>query len=158
MIKITANGRQIECNSSEEAVAILKHLDAEDRKSGVHQNKPTPFAALTEIFGLSETKHWTGETFWKFIESIGDQQRAILSLLVQKRKASDAELRNLLKLANNQELAGILSGISKRAGAQNIPARAVFIIENESKDGEMAKTYVAAMNFLRIAAEMNWPG
>jgi hypothetical protein len=150
MIKIIANGRQLECTTTEEAIAILNHLDAIGRKS--------PLAVLVEMFGVSETSHWTRESFWKFIENVGEQQQSILSLLVQKRKASAEEMRKILNVDSNQKLAGILSGISKRAGAQNIPARAVYTIENESKNGEMTKTYVAAMDFLRIATEMNWPG
>jgi hypothetical protein len=54
-------------------------------------------------------------------------------------------------------LAGVLSGISKQAGANNISARSVFNIENESKSGEVTKTYVVSLDFLRIANEMNWP-
>ena len=151
MIKITAKGCQIECSNTEEAIAILVELDA-------RQSKSAPFAALIKMLDTSETSYWTRQSFWKFIENVGEPQKTILSLLVQKRKASDEELRKLLRLDSNKNLAGVLSGISKRAGAHDIPARAVYTIENESKNGEVTKTYVVAMGFLRIATEMNWPG
>jgi len=100
---------------------------------------------------------WTAEIFLMFIESLGDSQKCILALLIQDHRITDEKLRRALKLDSNQQLAGVLSGESKQAAAHNIPARAVYFIENESKSGETTKTYVAAMDFLRMAQERNWP-
>jgi hypothetical protein len=104
-----------------------------------------------------ERNPWNGDLFWKFIESLGDSQKLILSKLILKRSLKDKELRNLVGVKDNKQLAGVMSGISKQAAAHNIPARAVFKIENESKAGEVTKTYVVSLDFLRIANEMNWP-
>jgi len=104
----------------------------------------------------SEARPWTGDLFWKFIESLGKTQKRVLGLLVTKRSLSDVQLRKLLNLHDNKELAGVLSGISKQAGANKIAARSVYKIENESKSGEIAKTYAVSLDFLRIANEMNW--
>jgi hypothetical protein len=60
-------------------------------------------------------------------------------------------------LETNKQLAGVLSGISKQAAAHDIPARAVYKIERESKSGALTKTYLAALEFLQIANQMNWP-
>jgi CRP-like cAMP-binding protein len=104
-----------------------------------------------------EVSHWTRESFWEFVEAVGEPQQRILKMLVKQHRATDEQLRKALKVDSNQQLAGILSGISKQAGAQNVPARAVYTIENESSAGNVTKTYVVAIDFLRIATEMNWP-
>ena len=41
--------------------------------------------------------------------------------------------------------------------SSNLPARAVFTIENESKSGETKKTYVVSNHFLETATENNCP-
>lgn len=160
MIRIPYRDRWIECSTREEAIAVMQHLEDQDAKK-IQRHKPSPFEAnlraVTELFGGVETSHWTRELFWKFIEEIGETQKQILALLVRKRKVTDEEMRKALKLESNQQLAGFLSGISKQAGALNIPARSVFTIENESQGGEMTKAYVVAADFLRLAVDQNWP-
>jgi hypothetical protein len=116
-------------------------------------------AAIESVAGVKkqETTPWTGDLFWKFIGSLGDTQRRVLSQLTCKRSLRDEELRRFLHLDNNKQLAGVMSGISKQAAACTVPARAVYKIENESKSGEVTKTYVVSLDFLQIANEMNWP-
>jgi hypothetical protein len=162
MIRITHHGTVIECSSSSEAIAVLKYLSGEESKKIEHRTPGlaafSPDTVLSTLFGASTvTSAWTRESFWKFLENLGDGQKQILSLLVQKGKATDEEMRGMLKLDSNQALAGVLSGISKQAAVLNIPARAVYRVEDERKAGELTKTYAIAQDFLRIANEMNWP-
>lgn len=153
MIRIPYKGRVIECSTAAEAIELLKHIDAEERP------QRTVLSALASLGeSLNSKSVWTRQLFWKFIESLGDAQIRILSLLVKKQKVSDAELRKALKLDSNQALAGVLSGISKQAGALNIAARSVYVVEDERKEGELTKTYGVAQDFLQTAVEMNWTG
>jgi hypothetical protein len=157
MIKIyDKHGHKIECSDAKEAIAVLEYLQRQ-RKNTL----PPAFkglAALSSFASGEESSAWTHDAFWKFIEALGDMQKRILALLVEKRRMTDHDLRNALKIGTNLELGGILSGISKQAFSHGIPARAVFTIENESKGGEITKTYVVATSFLHIAIEMNWQG
>ena len=82
--------------------------------------------------------------------------KGVLSQLTSKRSLSDEELRQFLHLDNNKQLAGVMSGISKQAAACNVPAGAVYKIDNESRSGDVTKTYVISLDFLQIANE-NWP-
>ena len=66
-------------------------------------------------------------------------------------------LREAVGVSANQQLAGVLSGVSKQAAALDLSARAVFTIENESKSGETTKTYVVSKHFLATANTCNWP-
>ncbi len=160
MIKITdKSGRLIECQDADEANKILDHLGIEDRRE--LEKSRTSFADVLSRFlrgDLMQAGYWNRENFWKFIDSLGEPQRQLLTQLVQRCKISDEEVREILGINTNIELGGILSGVSKKAAALNIPARAVYVIENESKSGETTKSYVVAIGFLKIAIEMNWPG
>jgi hypothetical protein len=157
MIKIhDTRGNVIECSDTKEAIAMLEHLKRE------RQNAIPPglnaLAALSPFLSGEERSAWTHDAFWNFTEALGDMQKRILALLVEKRRMTDHDLRNALKIETNLELGGILSGVSKQASSHGIPARAVFTIENESRGGETTKTYVVAPGFLRMATQMNWPG
>jgi hypothetical protein len=163
-IKIPFNGQYIECSTPAEAIAVLKYLDDVSSKKitrtvpGVASAFAGPSSAIAQLFGDTVyTSAWTRESFWKFIENLGESQTRVLALLKRNHKVTDETLRKTLKLDSNQALAGVLSGISKQAGILNIPARAVYTVEDERKGGELSKTYVAANDFLRIANEMNWP-
>jgi len=153
-------GRVIECSDAKEAITVLEYLEREEQKV-IRRRIPGAEGVLGAIAamvgGTEETSFWKPDTFWKFIEALGKPQKRVLGLLVQKRRVSDDEIRKALGLDTNLELGGVLSGVSKQAASHNIPARAVFIIENEMKGGETTKTYVVALDFLRIATEMNWP-
>lgn len=166
MPSVRFKGFEITCATAAEAADIVARLQAEEAKK-IERRTPgiasaaavlaSPAASIAKMFADTvETSYWRRETFWEFIESLGDQQKRILSLLLEKKRVTDDQLRKALKVETNQQLAGILSGISKQAGAHNIPARAVYGIENESKSGAVTKTYFVAVDFLRIATEMNW--
>jgi hypothetical protein len=157
MIKIhDKRGYVIECSDAKEAIAVLEHLQRERKNAQATAFKG--LAALSSFASGEESSAWTDDAFWKFIEALGDMQKRILALLVEKRRMTDHDLRKALKIEGNLELGGILSGVSKQASSHGIPARAVFTIENESKSGETTKTYVVATSFLHIAIEMNWQG
>jgi len=159
MIKFQHRGMQFECNTAEEASELVKRLRAEDEKK-LRRGRRSPVAnLLADVIGLDEThaSPWNRASFWTFLESLGDPQRRVLALLVRKRRLTDEQLREALQLRDNRQLAGVLSGISKQAGAHNLPARAVYKIENESKSGQVTKTYLVALDFLQIAGQMNWP-
>jgi hypothetical protein len=163
MPTVRYKGFEITCGTAAEAAEVIARLRAEDAKTierhtpGIGQFATMP-ALAKMLAGSVEASSWKRETFWQFIESLGGQQKLILNLLVERKRITDDQLREAVKVDSNQQLAGILSGISKQAGAQNIPARAVYTIENESKSGLVTKTYVIAVDFLRIAREMNWEG
>ena len=81
----------------------------------------------------------------------------MLALLVQQTRATDSQLREAVGVSTNQQLAGVLSGVSKQAAAFDLPARAVFTIENESKSGETTKTYVVSNIFLQRPTHATGP-
>ena len=131
----------------------MRALDEEEERQ--RQQGNTALQCLAESL-LTSGHHWDAEFFWKFVGNLGETQQSVLHLLVSRVRITDEELRTTLGLENNKQLAGVLSGISKQAAALGIPARVVYTIDKEFKSGEVTKTYVIAVDFLRIATEMNW--
>ena len=135
---------------------IRKDLDAQPKAQ-----YPRAVAKAIEdvmgIQGLVDRNPWTNQVFFEFLAAVGDLQRRVLALLVQQTRATDSQLREAVGVSANQQLAGVLSGVSKQAAAFDLSARAVFTIENESKSGETTKTYVVSKYFLATANTNNWP-
>ena len=129
--------------------------DLADQPKG--QRLPELLAQAMGWISMPDHNPWTPRVFSDFVTAIGPLQTTVLAWLVQHTRATDAQLRHAVGVERNQQLAGILSGLSKQAAACHLPAREVFTIENESKSGETTKTYVIARHFRETAAVQNWP-
>jgi len=136
VIRIKHGGFEVFCDNVSEAAELLRQLGEQDATG------KTP---------------WNGGRFTSFIEGLGESQRDVLRILLLTRTVKDVDLRQRLGITSNQQLAGILSGISKQAAARDIPARAVFRINNEYESGERTKYFVVAPEFEKIASDSNWP-
>ena len=137
MIRIKHGGFEVFCDNASEAAELLRQMDKQNATNR------TP---------------WNGLRFANFIDSLGDKQRDLLKLLLSEKRVSAQVLSAFCGVDSNQRLAGVLSGISKQAAAHDIPARAVFGIDNEYTSGKAEKFYVAAQEFIEAAADSNWPG
>lgn len=117
----------------------------------------------SEFYRQIMEKASTGQTPWNalrfstFIDSLGGAQLSVLKFLLKNQKVDVDFLKLVAGVESNQQLAGILSGISKQAAARDVPARAVFRIDNEYTSGKAQKYYTVAPEFMKIAAECNWP-
>jgi hypothetical protein len=146
------DGVIIECDTPEEMAEALRHLSEERNDLAAFQRKSVELP-----YGTHRSHLWRAKTFQQFVDALGNDQKLVLAYLVKHPRATDNELRGLLKIESNKQLAGVLSGLSKRASTLNIPARSIFTIENERKAGKVEKTYVIAENLFLTAHEMNWP-
>ena len=160
-IRFKHGGLQFEADTAEEAAKMVSLL--EERES---QRKQARIQGMLKE-GRTDEVHeiltqgsgtWTPELFLRFIDRLGESQRAILALLVNFRHATDEELRACVNVDGNQGLAGVLSGISKQAAALDIDARDVFTFENLRSGGKRQSNYRIANKFAEIAQRMNWPG
>ena len=150
-------------DTPEEAAKLLELLQAQQDEQDRHhalkraeRNMHTGHLteeSLLEAYG----NPWDGGVFLRYIERLGSPQKRVLEMLLSSERVTDEELRVALKLKGNQALAGILSGLSKQAGALNISAREVFEVENFRSEGKRRSTYKASPNFRQRASEMVWP-
>ena len=134
-MRIEFKGKTIYCNDAKELEEVLRVLERMDRPN---------------VIGP-----WDAKLFWRFVDSLGKKQRQILTLLLND-KCSDEELRDALDVETNQQLAGLLSGISKQAAAVGLSARDVYKIETESKSNGLVKNYLIAPTFEHAARDNNW--
>lgn len=174
-IKFKYRGATFTADTPQEAaetLSLLKRREAEEqsrrraRKEEVEEFMRRKIAQGSEymkeakaLFGsYDESKFaWTHDHFEALINRLGNAQKVALALLVNRRNITDEELRNALDVESNQALAGVLSGISKQAIALFIPPRAIFDFENIRVGGKRRSDYLVVDEFLKIAAEMNWP-
>ena len=159
MYRVSHGTTTITVDTQEELRHVLDYIRKQDADRPKVKRSPNISDLALAITGGApiDTNPWTHKTFSDFIEAIGDSQKGALSLLVRAQKVSDAALRKAVGVDTNQQLAGVLSGLSKQAAAHNLPAREVFTIENESKSGEATKHYVIARHLLDTARANNWP-
>ena len=153
MFKILHGPLTITCDTPEE---LKQAMDVIRRDVAERPNVVTALVARA-LGKIPDRNPWTPRVFSDFVTAIGPSQTTVLARLVRHTRATDAELRHAVGVERNQQLAGILSGVSKQAAACHLPAREVFTIENESKAGETTKTYVIARHFLETATAQNWP-
>lgn len=104
MVRVEFEGKIFKCSTPDEAVRLLRLLR--------HDNP--------------DTGGWTQEAYWRLIESLGPLQRTVLRRLAEEGSMTDEQLRRFLKLDTNQQLAGVLSGISKQAGRARHPGAIGF--------------------------------
>ena len=101
--------------------------------------------------------NWTQERFDNLLSRLGEDQKRVLALLTTRNSISDAELRDALRVSDNQALAGVLSGISKQAISLYIPPRAIFKFENFRSGGKRRSEYLIVDEFRKFASDMKWP-
>ena len=154
MFNITRGPITITCETPEE----LQHaLDAIRRGVTGQTSVLDVIVQATGLVPIPDHNPWTPRVFSDFVTAIGPSQMTVLVQLVRHTRATDAQLRHAVGVETNQQLAGVLSGVSKQAAACHLSAREVFTIENESKSGETRKTYVISRHFLEMATANNWP-
>jgi hypothetical protein len=164
-IRFKYGGVSFTADTPEEAaqtMSLLKERDVEvsrqRSRARIQAQLGGPMEQVKAFISEEAANPWTPELFQSFIDRLGRPQRDALALLVTFRHVTDEELRASVDVPGNQALAGVLSGISKRAAALNIDARDVFSFENLRNGGKRRSTYAVSEKFHDIATRNNWPG
>ncbi len=152
-IKFEHEGKVFEVDTPEQAVSLLDLL--ERRTAAQSLEHPPESAALSH--SPSEAEVWDPQLFFRFIARLGKPQKLALQYLVVRGDAADWELRELIGVADNQSLAGVLSGVAKQALAERIPPRAVFTFQNFRSGGKRSSRYSLAECFREVAKLASWP-
>lgn len=107
-----------------------------------------------------EVTPWTKHEFERFTQRIRVPQRRLLAELCATGTTTwleDFKLRELLRIAGNQALAGVLSGISKVALSFGIEPRRIYTQTTAFKHGKPHRYYQITSAFLQAVARHNWP-
>src|ERR1700728_596065 len=106
MIKVIYRDVELLCDTPEEAMQIARGV------SGDSILTPKKEQANGSVAG----SRWTVSRFQSFVNTLKDNQRKFLSLIVQSPDGvTDTNIRQVLGLTTNKALGPILSGISKKA-------------------------------------------
>jgi len=120
-------------------------------------------AALQELEGSTIVRAetpWTAEEFEKFTGRIHIPQRRLLARLLESGPTewvTDATLRDVLGLPDNNSLSGSLSGISKVARMFDIDPRRVYTQNTIYTHGQAQRTYQITAEFQKAANRHKWP-
>jgi hypothetical protein len=160
--KVPVGNKFIDCDTPEEALGLAKALGLVKSLEQVQDLALVKDEDLEEgefLPGNRVLHHgpWTEAILDTFLHSLGRDQKEILRILVDKKRATADELRAAIGVEKNQALAGVISGISKQAVALGIKPRDVFGIENNRKSGVLNKSFVINEDLLKIAQFANWP-
>ena len=103
-IQFFHRGRRWKADTPEEAIRLRRQLEVgEIAKVGARDSG---------IDGLDGP--WTREVFATFLQTIGEKQKAAVSLMAKYAGIGSAELAKRLKLDSQTALAGVISGLSKQ--------------------------------------------
>ena len=97
-------GKRWQADTPEEAIRLRQQLEVDDTlKVGPDDGG---------IDGLAG--RWSPEVFATFLQTIGEKQKAAVSLMAAHAGIGSAELAERLKLDSQTALAGVISGLSKQ--------------------------------------------
>jgi len=136
--EVEYRGVTIRCETAEEAVSIAKRL-------GASADSPN-------------TQPWKTHEFEEFVERLQHRQRKLLAALLETSEGLlDHQLCSHLNIASNRALAGVLSGITKVALAQDIDPARVYKLIRKYEQGLPIRRYVVTNGFGEAASDNSWP-
>jgi hypothetical protein len=136
--KVNYRGLEVTCETPEDvdALASLARIGKACKQAVRGFPKPSLF---------DNPKHGSARIL---VRELAEQPRNLLRLLAEKGKMTDAEIRELLGLQNNKALAGVLTGISKRAKKAGINKAIVEKVSKRNGTGERRYLYSIGSQFL----------
>jgi hypothetical protein len=103
-IEFRHNGRSWRADTPEEAIALRRQLEAEDR-----------LLARGETREITTFAPWSVDEAADLLETSGPLQKRFLQLLYESQQfVKGEEILKALKIRSNEALAGVLSGLSKQ--------------------------------------------
>jgi hypothetical protein len=145
-IQFFHRGKRWKTDTPEEAVRLRQQLEVEDmRKVG-----PTD-SCIDGLVGL-----WTPEVFATFWQTIGDQQKATVSLMAEHAGIGSAELAKRLKLDSQTALAGVISGLSKQLKTLDLELDNLYTIKTKWSGRKKEELFFLRESFRQAAEEAVW--
>jgi len=139
--KVNYRGLEVTCETPEDVDALADRA----RSKGAQKEAIQRFPRLPLLERHGDVKRLVGE--------LGQQQKTLLRQLVDRGKLSDADIRQLLSLGNNKALAGVLTGISKRAKRAGISGTVLEKTSKRNGTGERHYQYTISSRFFEDVKE-----
>ncbi len=147
-IRFTHRGKTWEVDTAKEAVRLRETLESMDSASDEQ--------ILGQfLYDVRDQSPWTPDTFWSFVNSIGEhQKKAVLALLKSNFYAD--------KLAaaigvDEQSLGGVLSGLSKQLKGLKLRPFDLYYVHTDWSNNDRRRLFTLEYGFRLAAEEMGWP-
>jgi hypothetical protein len=145
-IEFKHRGTVWRADTPEEAVALRNQLEKSDKVYVPAHEEMDKSSAL-----------WTPDKFMDVINGVGDLQQRLLVAIYRKPKITSKELVQVLGIASEVALAGIISGLSKQVKQLGIDPNQVFSIEVKWTGKTKTRRFILDDFFLHAGMEQNWP-
>ena len=146
-IEFKHGGRVWRADTAQEAIALRRQLEAEDRQAVEFGEEPD---WITESI-------WTADSVTDLLHGLGSQQKMFLKVLCERTEVKSDELMKPLSVGSEMALAGVLSGLSKQLKKLNIKPRDLYSVSVEWNGKEKTRSFRLAGNFRWAASEVGWP-
>lgn len=120
-IQFFHRGKRWRTDTPEEAIRLRQRLEAEDTLEVGPNDRH-----VDGVGGL-----WTPEVFATLLQTIGEKQRAAVSLMAAQDGIGSAELAERLKLDSQTALAGVISGLSKQLKTLDLELSDLYTIKTK---------------------------
>ena len=145
-IQFFHRGRRWKADTPEEAIRLRRQLEVgEIAKVGARDSG---------IDGLDGP--WTREVFATFLQTIGEKQKAAVSLMAKYAGIGSAELAKRLKLDSQTALAGVISGLSKQLKMLDLAVDNLYTVRTKWKRKKKEELFFLRESFRQAAEEAGW--
>jgi hypothetical protein len=145
-IQFFHQGKRWKADTPEEAIRLRRQLEVEDTPKARPRD-----GWIDELGGL-----WTPEVFATFLQTIGPQQKAAVSLMVQHAGIGSAELAERLKLDSQTALAGVISGLSKQLKTLDLELDNLYTVKTKWNGRKKEALFFLRDSFRQAANEAGW--
>ncbi len=139
-------GKRWKTDTPEEAIRLRQQLEAEDMRK----------LASSDSWTEGRGGLWTPELFATFWQTIGDQQRAAVSLMAKHAGIGSAELAKRLKLDSQMALAGVISGLSKQLRTLDLELDDLYTVKTKWIVRKKEELFFLREGFRQAAKEAGW--
>ena len=139
-------GKRWKTDTPEEAIRLRQQLEVEDMRKGASNDSWTD----------GRGRLWTPELFATFWQTIGDQQRAAVSLMAEHAGIGSADLAKRLKLDRQTALAGVISGLSKQLRTLDLALGDLYTVKTKWIVRKKEELFFLHESFRRAAEEAGW--
>jgi hypothetical protein len=145
-IQFFHRGKRWKTDTPEEAICLRQQLEAEDMRNVVPNDSRT----------CGPSGVWTPEVFASFLQTIGERQKAAVSLMAQHAGIGSAELAKRLNLESQVALAGVISGLSKQLKTLDLELGDLYTVKTKWTVRKKEELFFLRESFRRAADEARW--
>jgi hypothetical protein len=145
-IQFFHRGKRWKADTPEEAIRLRQQLEVED----VLKVGPSG-SGIDGLGGI-----WTPEVFATFLQTIGEKQKAAVSLMAEHAGIGSAELAKRLKLDSQTALAGVISGLSKQLRTLDLELDNLYTVKTKWKGRKKEELFFLREFFRQAAEQAGW--